>query len=70
MVYLLAGHRNDKTTMWVSVLGRAFAVLRFARHEKWMGVAVYEGVCGGMIGLALLWEGWRGKGSGKTSKTL
>lgn len=46
--------------MWLTIAGRALALGVFAGHGgPWRSVAVFEGVMGGMLGVALGWEGWR-----------
>lgn len=35
-------------------------VVFWGHGGPWRSVALYEGVCGGLIGVALGWEVWRG----------
>jgi hypothetical protein len=53
--------------MWLSVAGRGLAVFVFLRDGgPWKNVAAYEGVCGLVLGAALVWEEvWGGKGGGR-----
>jgi hypothetical protein len=60
-LYLFAARNNDRAAMWSTVLGRTAAVLVFRGHGgPWRNVAIYEGVCGGIVAFALGWEVWRG----------
>lgn len=43
--------------MWLSVGGRALAVLVFLRDGgPWINVAIYEGICGLGLAGALIWD--------------
>ena len=57
--YCMAAWRKDGVLMWMSVVGRGMAVYVFgADGGPWRNVAVFEGVCGGVLAAVLLWEGW------------
>jgi len=59
--YLLAVRNNDRTAMWLTVAGRAVAVGVFWGHGgPWRNVSIFEGVMGGLLGVALGWESRRG----------
>lgn len=60
---------HDRPVMWLSVAGRALAVFVFMGDGgPWVNVAIYEGVCGVILGAALAWERFKGgKGKGKAS---
>ena len=54
----MAARNNDRTAMWLTVAGRAIAVIVFAGHGgPWRNVAVFEGVMGVLLGGALACEG-------------
>jgi len=68
--YIRAAQQNDKTIMWLTLAGRALAVLTFAKDGgAWVNVAVYEGVCGGLLAAALVWEQLRRDSGGNGLKT-
>jgi hypothetical protein len=57
--------------MYWSIVGRVISVGVFSPHGgSWIKVAAYEGVCGGLLALALAWE-WvvarRSERKGKTT---
>ncbi|KAM3067331.1 hypothetical protein ACMFMF_009825 [Clarireedia jacksonii] len=55
--YLIAAKKRDKLAMKLSILGRTMAVLVFLRNGGvWRKVAIFEGVCGGLLAASLLWE--------------
>jgi hypothetical protein len=54
---LIAAKKRDMSAMNLSVLGRALAVLVFVRDDGlWRKVAIYEGVCGGVLAAGLVWD--------------
>jgi hypothetical protein len=59
--------------MWLAVAGRAIAVIVFWGHGgPWRNVSIFEGVMGGLLGAALVLEGWRtgSEEKGKSSWVL
>jgi len=55
--YLNAAYRNDRPVMWASVIGRWLSIPVFLQHGgPWKNVAIFEGVCGVSIAIALFFE--------------
>lgn len=64
--YLIAAQRRDKVAMWLSVIGRIIAVGVFMIDAgPWRDIAIFEGVCGGLLAASLVWESRDGEGKGK-----
>lgn len=60
--YILAAYRGDKAAMWLSVVGRTIAVgIFWTDGGVWRKVAIFEGVCGGVLAGSLVWESRDGK---------
>ncbi|KAB8300155.1 hypothetical protein EYC80_000382 [Monilinia laxa] len=60
--YLIAAQRRDKLAMWLSVIGRIIAVGTFLIDAgPWRNIAIFEGVCGGLLAGSLIWESRDGK---------
>ncbi|KAI9651376.1 hypothetical protein NHQ30_001418 [Ciborinia camelliae] len=55
--YLIAAQRRDRLAMWLTVIGRTIAVAVFMVDAgPWRNVAIFEGVCGGLLAGSLIWE--------------
>ncbi|QSZ35649.1 hypothetical protein DSL72_008519 [Monilinia vaccinii-corymbosi] len=64
--YLIAAHRRDRLVMWLSVMGRTIAVGVFVIDAgPWRNIAIFEGVCGGLLAGSLVWGSQDVKGKNK-----
>ncbi|KAF7955077.1 uncharacterized protein EAE97_000336 [Botrytis byssoidea] len=56
-LYIVAAKRGDKLAMWLSVVGRTIAVgIFWVDAGPWRKVAVFEGLCAGVLAGSLIWE--------------
>jgi hypothetical protein len=70
IIYILAAIQHNRSFIFASIAGHALAAWIFWPYGGvWRNVAVFEAGCGGVLGVAMGWESWRGresKGRGKT----
>ncbi|TGO46728.1 hypothetical protein BCON_0310g00060 [Botryotinia convoluta] len=61
-LYIVAAKREDRLAMWLSVVGRTIAVgIFWVDAGPWRKVAVFEGLCAGVVAGSLIWESRGGK---------